>query len=267
MIFTLAICFGLYLAALVAITLGQRKLLYFPYAMEVAPASVGLPGAEIHYLRSDDGETLLAWFIPPAPDRPLILYFHGNANGLADRGARFRKLTETGDGLLAVEYRGYPGSTGSPSEDGLLRDGEATYAKALEFGFRPDRIVAMGESLGTGVAVDLAARHPVAALVLDSPYSAAVDVAATRFWMFPVRQLMRDQFRSDERIGKVSAPVLMVHGTADRTIDIRFGEKLFGLANEPKRFLRVSGAGHLALGEVIPQVLQWIDRNVAPTKP
>jgi uncharacterized protein len=235
--------------------------------MEVAPASVGLPGAEIHYLRTDDGETLLAWFVAPAPDRPLILYFHGNANGLADRGARFRKLTETGDGLLAVEYRGYPGSTGSPSEDGLLRDGEATYAKALELGLRPNRIVAMGESLGTGVAADLAARHPVAALVLDSPYSAAVDVAAARYWMFPVRLLMRDQFRSDEKIGKVSAPVLMAHGTADRSIAIGFGERLFALANEPKTFIRVDGAGHLALGEVIPQVLQWIDQQMAPAKP
>jgi len=160
-------------------------------------------------------------------------------------------LTETGDGLLGVEYRGYPGSTGSPSEEGLLRDGEATYAKALELGFPADHIVAMGESLGTGVAVDLAARHPVAALVLDSPFSATVDVAAARYWMFPVRLLMRDQFRSDERIGKVSAPVLMVHGTADRTIAIGFAERLFALANEPKTFMRVSGAGHLALGEVI----------------
>src|SRR5450432_3068521 len=169
---------ALYLVALAFLGLCQRKFLYFPYAQVVAPASAGLPNAKALHLRTDDGETLLAWFIAPTPDKPLLLYFHGNANGLADRGARFRKLTETGDGLLAVECRGYPGSTGSPSEDGLLRDGEATYAKAIELGFRPERLVAMGESLGTGVAVDVAARHPVAALVLDSPFSAAVDVAA-----------------------------------------------------------------------------------------
>jgi uncharacterized protein len=265
--FMLMACAAIYLLALVAITLSQRKLLYFPYAREVAPALVGLPNAQIVYLQTDDGETLLAWFIKPSPGMPLILYFHGNANGLADRGLRFQKLTESGDGLLAVEYRGYPGSTGRPSEDGLLRDGEATYAKALTLGVPAASIVAMGESLGTGVAIDLAARHKIGALVLDSPYSSIVDVAAARFWMFPVRLLMVDTFRSDEKIGQVSAPVLMVHGTADATIPIHLAEKLLALAHEPKRFIRVDGGGHLALGSVIPEVLQWIDQAMARAAP
>jgi uncharacterized protein len=265
--FILAVCAAIYLLALAAVTLSQRKLLYFPYAREVAPASVGLPDAKTLHLQTDDGETLLAWFVAPSPGKPLILYFHGNANGLADRGQRFRELTASGDGLLAVEYRGYPGSTGQPSEDGLLRDGEATYAKAIALGFAPARIVAMGESLGTGVAVALAARHQIGALVLDSPYSSIADVAAARFWMFPVRLLMRDPFHSDEKIGAVAAPVLMVHGTADATVPIRFGEKLLALANEPKDFIRVQGGGHLALGAVIPQVLQWIDRAEARAAP
>jgi uncharacterized protein len=125
----------------------------------------------------------------------------------------------------------------------------------------------MGESLGTGVAVDLAARYEVGALVLDSPYSSIVDVAAAHYWMFPVRLLMRDQFRSDEKIGRVVAPVLMVHGTADVTIPIRFSEKLFALANKPKDFIRVEGAGHLALGSIIPRVLQWIDQTMARATP
>jgi hypothetical protein len=255
-------CLVTYALALAAITLGQRKLLYFPYAREVAPGAAGLPQAEVLHLRTGDGETLLAWFVAPAPGRPLILYFHGNANGLADRGPRFQALIATGDGLLAVEYRGYPGSTGSPSEAGLLADGEAGYAKAIALGVPPPRIVAMGESLGSGVAVDLAARHEVGALVLDSPFSSIVDVAAASYWMFPVRLLMRDRFRSDEKIGKVAAPVLMVHGAADTAVPIRFGEKLFALANPPKDFIRVEGAGHLALGAVIPRVLEWIDGKV-----
>jgi len=258
---------AIYLAALLALALGQRRILYFPYAQVVAPALVGLPRAEVLALAAEDGETLLAWYVAPAPGRPLILYFHGNANGLADRGARFGALTSTGDGLLAVEYRGYPGSTGSPTEQGLLRDGEATYARALALGVPPGRIVAMGESLGTGVAIDLAARRKVGAVVLDSPYSSTADVAAARFWMFPVRLLMRDPFRSDRKIGAVAAPLLAVHGTADGTIPIRFGDRLFALANEPKTFIRVEGAGHLALGTVIPEVLAWIDRALAPPPP
>jgi fermentation-respiration switch protein FrsA (DUF1100 family) len=265
--FAVAVCILIYLVALAALAFGQRKLLYFPYAREVPPASVGLANAESLYLETEDAERLLAWYVAPAPGRPLILYFHGNANGLADRGARFQKLTETGDGLLAVEYRGYPGSTGSPSEEGLLRDGEATYAKAIALGLPAARLVVMGESLGTGIAVDVASRHPIGALVLDSPYSSIADVAAARFWMFPVRRLMRDQFHSDEKIGKVAAPVLMAHGSSDMTVPIRFGERLFALANQPKEFIRVDGAGHLALGLVIPQVLRWIDQTMARAAP
>jgi len=265
--FLLAAGLCLYLVGLAVVAFGQRKLMYFPFAREAAPASIGLPQAEVLHLRTDDGETLLAWFIAPAPGRPLILYFHGNANGLGQLGPRFRQLTATGDGILGVEYRGYAGSTGSPSEDGLLRDGEAAYAEAMALGFAPASMVAFGESLGTGVAVDLASRHPVGALVLDAPYSATVDVAQWRMPMFPVRWLMRDQFRSDQKIVKVTAPVLIIHGTADWTIPIRFGERLFALANEPKKFIRLDGVGHPALEAAFPEVLQWIDETMARAAP
>jgi uncharacterized protein len=250
----------LYAVALAALYVGQRKLLYFPNAVEVAPASVGLPNAERLHLTTGDGERLLAWYIAPAAGKPLILYFHGNGGGLDLRAERFNAFAAAGDGLLAVEYRGYAGSTGAPSEVGLLADGEATWIEALRLGFPPGRIVLMGESLGSGVAVALAARHPAAALVLDSPYSTIADDAAALFWMFPVRALMRDAFRSDERIARVFAPLLIVHGTRDDAVPIRLAEKLFALAHEPKDFIRVEGGGHLALGMRIPEVLAWIDR-------
>jgi fermentation-respiration switch protein FrsA (DUF1100 family) len=251
-----------YLVALATIAFGQRRLMYFPFGREEAPASVGLPRAEILHLDAADGERLLAWYVPPAPGQPLILYFHGNANGIADRAERFHTLTAAGNGLLAVEYRGYPGSTGSPSEKGLLIDGETGYSKALALGVPPARIVVMGESLGSGVAVDVASRHEIGALVLDSPFTSTADVAAYYYWMFPVRLLMRDQYRSDEKIGKVRAPVLIVHGANDLVVPYRFGKKLFALANEPKDFIRIEGAGHLALGAALPQALAWIEAKV-----
>lgn len=160
---------------------------------------------------------------------------------------------------MALEYRGYGGSTGSPSEEGLHRDAEAGYETALALGAAPKDIVVMGESLGAGVAVPLAARHEVGAVVLDSPFSSIVDVAAAHFWMFPVRILMRDRFRSDLVIGSVHAPLLVVQGDTDEVTPIRFAEKLYALANEPKRFIRVEGAGHLALGFKIPEALRWLD--------
>ena len=257
-----AVAAALYLIALAALVVEQRKLLYVPNTTEVSPASVGLPQAQVLHFTTADGETLLAWYVAPAPGKPLLLYFHGNADGLESRNVRFQDLIASGDGLLAAEYRGYAGSTGTPSERGLLLDGEATYAEALTLGVPPARIVVVGESLGTGVAVALAAHHEIPALALDSPYSSVADVAAAQYWMFPVRLLLLDTFRSDLRIPHVTAPVMIVHGAADAVIPIRFGERLFALANAPKDFIRVEGAGHLAMGQRIPEVLAWIDRAI-----
>jgi uncharacterized protein len=261
MLIAVAACVALYAAVVVGLFFGQRKILFRCDAAEVDPASIGLQ-AEVVRLRTEDGESLLAWRIPPVQGRPLILYFHGNAGGLDLRVERFRAMAKAGIGLLAIEYRGYASSTGSPSERGLKLDGEAAYAAAIASGVAPERIVPLGESLGSGVAVSLAARHKVGALVLDSPYSSIADVAAATYWFAPVRALLRDPFRNDLLIGSVKAPTLIVHGTKDAVVPIRFGEKLFGLANPPKQFWRVEGAAHLALGERLAETLDWIAKMV-----
>ena len=261
MLIAFAACAALYAALFVGLLVGQRRLLFRCDAAEVDPATVGL-AAETIRLETEDGESLVAWSIPPAADRPLILYFHGNAGGLDLRVERFRAFAAAGMGVLAIEYRGYGASTGRPSERGLKLDGEATYAAAIASGVKPERIVAFGESLGSGVAVSIAARHNVGALVLNSPYSSIADVAAAAYWFVPVRALLRDPFRNDLIIAQVKAPTLMVHGTKDPVVPVRFGEKLFALANPPKAFWRVEGAGHLALGERLADVLDWIGRTV-----
>jgi fermentation-respiration switch protein FrsA (DUF1100 family) len=261
MLIALAVFVALYAAVFLALLFGQRKILFWAHAAEVDPATLGLK-AEVLRLETEDGETLLAWSVPPATGRPLILYFHGNAGGLDLRAERFRAIVKAGMGLLAIEYRGYASSTGRPSERGLKLDGEAAYAAAITSGVEPERIVALGESLGSGVAVALAARYKVGALVLDSPYSSIVDVAAAAYWFVPVRTLIRDPFRNDLLIGSVDAPVLMVHGTKDRVVPFRFGEKLFALASPPKEFWRVEGAVHLAMRERFPETLDWIARTV-----
>ena len=261
MLIAAAICAALYAIVFVGLFFGQRKILFRCDADEVDPATLGLK-AEVLRLKTEDGERLLAWSIPPAPGRPMILYFHGNSGGIDLRIERFRALAKAGMGLIAIEYRGYASSTGRPSERGLKLDGEAAYAAALASGVKPERIVAFGESLGSGVAVAIAARHEVGALVLDSPYSSIADVAAAAYWFVPVHALLCDPFRNDLLIAQVSAPTLMVHGTKDPVVPIRFGEKLFALANPPKAFWRVEGAGHLALGERLAETLDWIARTV-----
>ena len=161
---------------------------------------------------------------------PLILYFHGNGGALVDRLPRFRLLTARGYGPLAVSYRGYSGSTGSPTQSGVMQDGEAAYREARAQGYDGDRIVLMGASRGAGVGTALAARHVVAALVLESPYFSALDVASARYAIFPVSWLMLDKFRSDLAIREVHVPVLMVHGQEDDVIPLNSAKRLFELA-------------------------------------
>jgi len=157
--------------------------------------------------------------------------------------SRFRAITEDGTGLLALSYRGYAGSTGHPTETGLLLDAATAY-EYVGARYAPQAIVIWGFSLGTGPAVALAAEHQIGKLILEAPYTSTADVASSLLPYLPVRLLMKDQFRSDERIGKVTAPLLVMHGERDQGIAIRFGERLFALAHEPKRFARFPQGRH-----------------------
>ena len=251
MLIALAACAALYAAVFVGLLVGRRRSFFAATPPKSTRRRSNLRPRQFA-LKTEDGESLLAWRIPPAPERPLILYFHGNAGGIDLRVERFRAMAKAGMGVLAIEYRGYASSTGRPSERGLKLDGEAAYAAAIASGVRPERIVAMGESLGSGVAVAIAARRKIGALVLDSPYSSIADVAAAAYWFVPVRALLRDPFRNDLLIAQVKAPTLIVHGTTDPVVPIRFGEKLFALANPPKTFWRVEGAAISLWASALP---------------
>ncbi|HKU06747.1 MAG TPA: alpha/beta hydrolase [Bradyrhizobium sp.] len=237
-----------YIGGLAAMFFLQRSMLFpIPSTERIAPSAAGFPQVEEHLLSTADGEKIIVWHMPAKSGRPVILYFHGNGDYLAGFFARFRDLVADGIGIVAPAYRGYAGSSGAPSEQGLLRDAAAAY-QFTSVRYSPDRIVAWGFSLGTGVAVALAAEQPVGKLILEAPFSSTADIAASLFWYMPVRLLMRDPFPSDERIARVRVPLLIMHGTDDHVIPIRFGERLFSLANEPKRFVKFPGGGHENLG-------------------
>jgi uncharacterized protein len=221
----------------------QRKLMYLPDTTRWQPAAVGLPEAAEVVLDTADGEKVIVWHVPPRDGKPVVLYFQGNGGGLNLRARRFRQLTATGVGLIALCYRGYGGSSGYPTEAGLLQDAAAIYAFATGL-YPPERIVLWGESLGTGVAVALAAERPVARVLLESPFTSAVDIAAAAYPFIPVRWLMKDQFRSDQRVANISAPVLVLHGVRDTVVPLSYGERLYGLIRAPKRFVRLADANH-----------------------
>ena len=228
--------------------LAQRALLYFPDRTRTPPAAAGLPEAEEAAIETADGERVIVWHVPPAAGKPVILYFHGNGGALAHRIVRFRGLIAGGNGLLALSYRGYGGSSGSPTEAGLFADAAAIYAFAAER-YAASRIVAFGESLGTGVAIWLATEKPVARVILQAPYTSIADVGAAAYPFLPVRLFLKDRFRSDERVGRLTAPVLIIHGERDRVVPIEFGERLYALVRAPKKFVRFPAGEHVNLDQ------------------
>jgi len=236
-----------YAGGLVTLFFAQRSFLFpVPTVVRTSPQQAGFGEAEEHVLDTADGEKVIVWHVPAKAGHAIVLYFHGNGDYLAGFFGRFRDLIADGTGVVALSYRGYAGSSGSPSEQGLLLDAASAYA-FTSARYSADKIVAWGFSLGTGVAVAVAAEQPVAKLILEAPYSSIADVAALVFPIYPVRLVIKDPFRSDLRIPRVKVPLLIMHGARDRTIPIAFGERLFALAHEPKQFVRLPEGGHADL--------------------
>jgi fermentation-respiration switch protein FrsA (DUF1100 family) len=233
-----------YVGGLAALYFKQREFIFpIPQTVRTAPDAAGFPEAEEHVLTTADGEKVIIWYVPAKPGHAVVIYFPGNGDFLAGFFGRFRAMIADGTGVVALSYRGYAGSSGQPSEQGLLQDAAAAYA-FISTRYSADRIVVWGFSLGSGVAVALAAEQPVAKLILEAPYTSIADVAASAFPIFPVRFVMLDPFHSDQRIARVKAPLLFMHGARDATIPIAFGERLFELASESKRFVRYPEGGH-----------------------
>jgi fermentation-respiration switch protein FrsA (DUF1100 family) len=232
-----------YVAIVGLMYVAQRALMYFPESVRTAPDVAGFPAAKETLLTSADGTRLIAWLVPPQENRPVFLYFHGNGGSLRYRVQRFRNLTADGSGLVALSYRGFGGSDGAPSEEGILADAAAAYAFARAR--YPDaRLIVWGESLGTGVAVAIAARNTVDAVILEAPFTSTADIASASYPFLPVSLLMKDQFHSDRRIAQVKAPILILHGRRDRIVPFAYGERLFALASEPKRLVPFASGEH-----------------------
>ena len=242
----------------------QRQLLYFPVGGRPVLGELAALGVLEVEIRTADGLPLLAWYSPPRDGRAVVAYFHGNGGHIGYRAERLRAFAEAGYGVLMVEYRGYGGNPGAPTEDGLYADGAA----ALEFlkreGIPPCRLVLYGESLGSGVAVPLAAHNGIAALILEAPFTSVAEVAQHHYSFMPASLLVRDRFDSLAEIGGVKAPILFLHGERDRVVPLRFGRALFDAAPEPKEFWLSREAGHENLMRFggFEAVLRFVERLI-----
>lgn len=238
-----------YALVVFAAWLGQRRLMYIPSATRVAPAAAGLVDVKEIELATPDGERIIGWRRQATAGRPTLLYFHGNAGGLVNRALRLRRYRDLGFGFLIMSYRGFSGSSGSPSEANNLADARLAYDRLVGEGVKPQDIVLYGESLGSGVAVQIAAERPVGAVVLDAPYTSMIDMATRAYPFLPVRPLLADRYESSRHIERVTAPLLIMHGRRDRVIPATMGERLHAIAREPKKLVLFPDGGHTDLDD------------------
>jgi uncharacterized protein len=253
-----------YLAVVALLFLLQRQLLYFPDRSRPEIALVAQLGVREVALNTADGLALLSWYLPPREGRPVIAYFHGNGGHIGYRADRLARFAGAGYGVLLAEYRGYGGNPGSPSETGLYDDARAALDFLRHEGISPARIVLYGESLGTAVAVEIAATAQIVALVLESPFTSVAAVAQYHYFYVPATLLVRDRFDALSRIGRVTAPILILQGGHDAVIPARFGQALFAAAPEPKESWLAPDGGHedLARFGALDAVDAFIERYV-----
>jgi fermentation-respiration switch protein FrsA (DUF1100 family) len=238
-----------YAAIVVLMAIMQRSFIYFPSNEKPNPTKSSVPEMTEVSLRTADGLTVYAWFAPAPAGRPTVLYFHGNAHHIGARDHRARAFLDAGFGVLLLEYRGYGGNPGHPTEEGLFADARAALQFLLDRDVAAKDIVVNGESLGTGVAVRMAAEQaisgtPLGAVILEAPYTSVTDVAQARFPWLPVRQLLKDRFDSLAVIHEINAPLLIVHGADDEVIAVKYGKRLYEAAKQPKQAVWVDGARH-----------------------
>lgn len=220
-------------------------------------------GAEDRWFRASDGTKLNAWWFPLAAASRATLFLHGNAGNVTHRADHSARIREAGSSVLVVDYRGYGKSEGRPSEAGLYKDADAAYDELVRLGFDPANIVIHGESLGSAVAVDLAARRKCAGLILEAPLSSVQEIAGL---IVPLLgpALVRG-FNSREKIRGVHVPLLVIHGDHDEVIPFEHGRAVFEAANDPKYFWPVRGGTHNELlyaagAEYVPRLRDFYSR-------
>jgi len=264
---SVAIAYG---AVVALVFLFQSRLVFYPEIgreVAVTPQTFGLNFEDVA-IRTADGETLQAWWVPADEPRGTVLFFHGNAGNISHRVDYLAMFHRMRYSTLAVDYRGYGKSTGSPSEEGTYRDAEAAweYLRGAR-GVQARELVIVGESLGAAVASRLATRATPRAVVLLSTFTSVNDLGARIYWFLPVRLISRLGYDNLENLKRIQAPVFIAHSPQDEVVPFSHGRKLFEAAAEPKAFLELRG-GHnegfiFARPEWVAQLAAFLEKHAA----
>jgi len=217
----------------------QRSFLYHPSIDNYfKDQSINEP-SEIKKVKitTEDNIDLVAWFYNKDIEKfKTILFFHGNAGSLENRTYKLNHFKDLNVNFLIIAWRGFSGNKGQPNENGLYRDAKSAIKWLNLKGVTEENIILYGESLGTGVAVEVAQNKNYAGVILESPYTSMVNMGKKHYPLFPVRFLLKDKFESYKKIKKVSVPILVIHGKIDTIVPFAMGKKMYELANEPKFF-------------------------------
>lgn len=236
-----------YAIAVSFLYLMQRVFLFHPDHSRPVPSVQGVPEMSVVTVETGDGLEIQGWYkAPAAPEKPVVILFHGNGGHYGHRAFMAKPLMDADYGYLLAGYRGYGGNPGSPGEEAFYKDARLWINWLIGAMNIPQRrIVLAGESLGTGVAVQMALEYPqVAGLVLMSPYTSLPDLAKRRYFFVPVDLLMKDRFRNIDKMEDIWVPLLILHGKKDGIIPFSQAQSLYEKANMPKQFIAFPDAGH-----------------------
>ena len=237
-----------YVLLLVIVFSFQRNLLYHPSTDNYLKDHVANEPTEIEKVKitTMDNIDLAAWFYNKNIEKfKTILFFHGNAGFLENRTYKLNHFKDLNVNFLIIAWRGFSGNAGKPSEAGLYRDAAGAIKWLKSKGITEKNIILYGESLGTGVAVEVAQNKNYAGIILESPYTSMVNVGKKYYPFFPVRFLLKDKFENYKKITNISVPVLIIHGKIDKIVPFAMGEKMYQLANEPKFFYSQEYGDHM----------------------
>ena len=254
-----------YILLVIGLFIAQRNLLYHPDDSKPEPIQYGLKQMEVVSIPTEDGLQLYGWWQPPSHgNKPVIIYFHGNAGNIGYRAEKLKNYLDYGIGILLVTWRYNAGTGGKPSEASLIVDGRAAQIFVRNKGIDDKKMVLYGESLGSGIAVALGVESSVGAVILGAPFTSIADVAQHHYWYVPAKWLIHDKFDSRKRVGDVYSPIMIIHGDQDRIIPIKFGQALFEAASKPKEIKIIIGGSHDDLYNygAAQLIYKFIEQNV-----
>jgi len=224
----------IYLIITFILYISQRSLLYHPtennYSGDMLTVSI-----DKIKIKNDDNIELMAWYHEKDIEKyKTILFLHGNAGSLENRIHKINHFNDMDVNFLIISWRGFSGNKGKPTEQGLYKDARSAVKWLINEGTIEENIIIYGESLGTGVATEIAQNINFAGVILESPFTSMVAAGKSKYPIFPINLLLKDKYESDKKIKNIKSPILIMHGEVDKIVPFWMGKKMFELANEPK---------------------------------